>query len=305
MKFTPYKTKQIHKHQNPAHNGCVVVLCYNHAFIFVKTMRILIIGAGKLGLGLAHTLKQNHKLTVVSKHPKVADGFVHTCLDAHDLNEQSFVSEFDWVYVILSPYERTKQAYYDTCIDSIFPIVRSLKGSPTLVYVSSTQVYGENDGQWLNDDSLAIPSSDFGKLLKAAELIWQSLSDKLIIIRPSGLIDDSVLTAGHFLESAKALTHDDPKLRPHWLNLIPRSQVIHILAQLPSLQAPADSYILSTNPIMCHDWLNLLRRHHNLPALVPQTDSTQNATGKRLSATRMHHTFGSLSLEDWLNRLEK
>lgn len=264
-------------------------------------MRILIIGAGKLGLGLAHALKQDHDITVISKHPKIADGFVHCCLDVHNLTKHSFEAQFDWVYVILSPYERIKQAYYDTYVDSIFPIVNTLKGSPTLVYVSSTQVYGENDGQWVSDSSEPIPSSDFGKLLRAAELVWQSLSDKLIIIRPSGLIDDSVFEVGHFLQSAKTLTPDHPSLHPHWLNLMPRSQVIRILAQLPNLQSPADSYILSTTPIMRHDWLNLLRRHHGLPTLLAKNDT--KATGKRLNPTRMHHAFGNIDLKDWLEQI--
>lgn len=256
-------------------------------------MNILIIGAGKLGLPLANQLNQlGHTITTLSKSPKDVDnGITHICQDVHLLTEQSFGNQtFDWVYVILTPQERTEFGYTQAYVNSVYPIANALKNHniKRLIYVSSTQVYGDNNGQEINDDTQPIPSSDFGKILYAGELLWQAFfKDNLTIIRPSGLIGNDSTFLMTMAENLSQITEN------HWLNLIKRDDVIHILANLPSYAKKLEtdnknllsSYIASNKSVIRHELLNHIRNNKNLPMIaVPDNLPT---TGKKLMASRL------------------
>ncbi len=249
-------------------------------------MNILIVGAGKLGLPLAkHLHAKGHSVTTLSRSPKdVPQGMTHICADVHTLTHEHLQGRFDWVYVILTPKERSLLGYQRAYVDSIAPLVAALGNHPVtrLIYVSSTQVYGQNAGEDINDDTPPHPSTAYGKILRAAELLWQAhFQDKLTIVRPSGLMADDRT----FLTNlAINLTQSDEQ---HWLNLIHRDDVINILATLPSLDTLLDSYILSAHSMVRHTLLNAIRHQHNLPTI----DISNNlpTTGKKLHATRLQH----------------
>ncbi len=257
---------------------------------------ILIIGAGKLGLPLAHQLHaQGHRITTLSKSDKViAQGIRHITADIFELTPDSFTHEyFDWVYIILTPQERSLLGYQTAYVDSIRPIVRALHlDNPSnqpkrLIYISSTQVYGQNNGEIVNDNTLPYPSSDYGRILLSAELLWQAyLDDRLTIIRPSGIVSSD---RQFLINTAKQLTHISEH---HWLNLINRQDVITILASLPnyayhlaqSNQHLKPNYILSHSPIIRHQLLNYIRQNHQLAPIGLAQDDLP-ITGKKLIAT--------------------
>lgn len=179
-------------------------------------------------------------------------------------------------------------------VNSVYPIANALKNHhiKRLIYVSSTQVYGDNfandGGQEIDDDTLPIPSSDFGKILYAGELLWQAFfKEKLTIIRPSGLIGNDSTFLMTMAENLSQITET------HWLNLIKRDDVIEILANLPSYadklnfdnQNLLPSYIVSNKSIIRHELLNHIRQNKNLPIIeVPDNLPT---TGKKLVASHL------------------
>lgn len=247
-------------------------------------MNILIIGAGKLGLPLARALhSQGHSVTTLSRQEKsVPEGVAHICHDVHTL-KASQLAGFDWVYVILTPDERSTQGYQRAYVDSILPILQAVGDIKRLIYISSTQVYGENAGETVTDNTPPQPSSDYGRILRAAELLWHAhLGDKLTIIRPSGLMSG---VSDFLSNAAKNLTHIEDH---HWLNLIAREDVVHILACLPEYAKNhplADAYILSETQVIRHTLLNTLRQAQGL-AVIDAPD-TLPTTGKKLSPTRL------------------
>lgn len=252
-------------------------------------MNILIIGAGKLGLPLAHQLQQlGHRVTTLSRSKKnVAHGITHLCHDVHDLTVSHFAKQrFDWVYVVLTPSVRSLAGYTQAYVHSVMPISLALADAQVsrLIYISSTQVYGDDAGQALSDDTAPAPSSDYGQILCAAELLWRAhWRDKLTIVRPSGLIDNDLT----YLKKAANEMRDIPT--HHWLNLIYRQDVVEILASLPAYTAHsplADSYILSAICQPRHELLNQLRTVMGLTKInVPKNLAH---TGKQLYSARLN-----------------
>lgn len=256
---------------------------------------ILIIGAGKLGLPLAYRLyEQGYCVTTVSISPKdVTDtqgGIRHISADVFDLPHELSCQAYDWVYVILTPRQRTLLGYQQAYVGSVGALACALDLSKIgrLVYVSSTQVYGQNHGQAVDDDTKPDPTSDFGKILYAAELLWQAhLGDRLTIIRPSGIVDE---TRTFLMTAAQNLTHIDAQ---HWLNLIHHQDVVNILASLPKYEQALKarkqnlkaSYILTQTAVMRHQLLNAIRQSMNQPIIAAQDDLP--VTGKKLHAKHL------------------
>lgn len=171
-------------------------------------MNILILGCGQIGQALAEQLTQDaynkdqhqdqvkHHITCVSRTAKTFsyDNIQHLAQDIQSLNFQdldlSHQPSFDWVYVIVSPDERNVDAYQRIFIDTARSVFQALQHHPVqkVIFISSTRVYGEDQGQWINDESIPNTDDSIGQTLIAAEQLWSAYwQEKLTIIRPSGL----------------------------------------------------------------------------------------------------------------------
>lgn len=265
-------------------------------------MNCLIIGCGQLGKALAIALhEQGHHVTAISRTPKsLPSGINHYCLnvnqlDSNPLANQIFTTPFNVVFVIVAPSERTLVGYQSAYVDMVAPLYHALGGAINsgelkhVVFISSTRVYGQNAGQVVDDNTTPCPNDGYGKILQAAELLYQAyFGHKAIIIRPSGLITSD----GHrFISLAQ-----DPKNfdECHYLNLIARDDVVCLLQQLNDKIASNSplqpSYIFSTLSVFRHDLLNQKRQQLGL---LPLTPTNINCTGKRLNAVRLQQEFDS------------
>lgn len=259
-------------------------------------MNILIIGCGKLGLSLAEQLhQQGHQITTISRSPKtVPDGITHICKDIYHLQADDFKTYFDMVYVILSAGKRDLAHYQSAYLHSAEPIYQELQHHPIqkVIYISSTRVYGENHGEWVNDDTPLSAQDELAECLIQAENTWRDYwQEKLVIMRPSGLLRNM----NFWQQQAEKMTEIDEY---RWLNFIYQPDVIKILALLPQLDMSQlkSSYILTSHqPVLRHEFLNHLRLKQNLTAIsVP---SNLNTTGKRLQATHLQALLAMANIE--------
>lgn len=258
-------------------------------------MNILIIGCGQLGLALAQALHQKgHCVTTISRSAKmVPSGITHFSKNIHDLQADDFDVRFDWVYVILTSAQRDVAGYRETYLQSALPIFQALQhhAIQKIVLISSTRVYGENQGQWVDDMTLPAYHDDMGAVLYQAEQLWSTLwQQKLIIIRPSGLIRN----LDFWKEQAKQL---QSITEYRWLNFIYQPDVVMILASLPNLSQNRlkAQYILNTQSILRHDFLNCLRVQQGLEPITIKADL--DVTGKRLVATHLEQILPFLDFK--------
>lgn len=253
-------------------------------------MNILILGCGKLGQALALQLTTlGHSVCTVSRTAKdLPPSIQHITQDIQQLDLSNITQKFDWVYVILSPAQRSLFNYHQTYIDTIFPITQALQSHPIqkIVYISSTRVYGENQGQSVDDSTLPVPAPDdgYGQILRSAELLWHAhWQEKLLIIRPSGLYSG---TSPRLLKMAQQL---ECVTEQHWINLIHQHDVVYLLAFLTNIQASelAESYIFTAEPaLLQHHVLNHLRQQMQLPCIFVD-ERTLPYNGKKLSAAHL------------------
>ena len=263
-------------------------------------MNILILGCGQIGHALAEQLAQEtynkdqhqdqaqHHITCVSRTAKIFahSNIQHLAQDIQSLNFQdldlSHQPSFDWVYVIVSPDERNVDAYQQVFIDTARPVFQELQHHPVqkVIFISSTRVYGEDQGRWINDESIPNTDDSIGQTLIAAEQLWSAYwQEKFTIIRPSGLYRaNSEFLKKKALESEKLLTN-------HWTNRIHRADLVGFLQYLMTLENVESSYILSDQrPTLQHELFNIIRAENLLEPLRIHPDA--KTTGKRLRADR-------------------
>ncbi|NNH02123.1 sugar nucleotide-binding protein [Acinetobacter sp. ANC 5414] len=256
-------------------------------------MHILFIGYGKTSQRVAkHLFQQGHQITTISRSPKTDEFATHLIQDVHQL-DLMHVPAIDWVYVLLSPSQSTVEAYQQTYVNSVAPIVKALKHHPIqkIVVVSSTRVYDENKGERIDDDSIMQPSDEQGQLLlKMEQLYQQAFPNQCIIIRPTGIYGTSVARMIKLAEQ----TQSYPLI--HWSNRIHIDDLARFLAQLLHVEHPEKSYIVSNNqPIPLHETIQWFQRQLHLPELVLES---QKESGKRIFAKRMVETGFELEHAD-------
>ena len=256
-------------------------------------MHILFIGYGKTSQRLAKQLSvQGHQISTISLTPKTDPYGKHHVQDVHQLNLTDF-TPIDCVYVLLSPRESIVGAYQHTYLDTTTPIVAALQSHPIqrLIVVSSTRVYGENQGQEVNDETDVQPSDVQGQILYDMEQAYlKAYPQQTVIVRPSGIYGTSV---ARMQKMAKTMQHY-PNV--HWSNRIHINDVVRFLAHLLHVEHVEKSYILSNNqPQLLHEVVQWFQRQMYLPLL---TLDSEKVTGKKLYATRLAQTGFQLQHQD-------
>jgi nucleoside-diphosphate-sugar epimerase len=157
--------------------------------------RLLILGCGDIGGRLAQCLLQNHYLvTGVRRNPPEDSCFLrYQACDVTNASELGQVLRQDFAVIVISmtPSERSdagyQRAYVQTCQNLVDELrTQSLKPR-LLIFVSSSAVYAQMDGSWVDENSPAEPESFSGKRLLEAEAVIQNSGYTNTIVRFSGI----------------------------------------------------------------------------------------------------------------------
>lgn len=157
--------------------------------------RVLIIGCGDLGRRLAQQLAPQGYLLTGLRRSATADlpSLNYLTGNASDASALAplVANGFDTIVITMTPDERSdsgyRTAYVDTCSQLLHSLRVSNQQPKLLVFVSSTGVYAQDDGCWINEESPAIPESFSGRrLLEAEQFIAQS-GYPFTIVRFSGI----------------------------------------------------------------------------------------------------------------------
>lgn len=249
-------------------------------------MHILFIGYGKTSQRVAKQLfQQGHQITTVSRSAKEDDFAEHLIQDIHQL-DLSQVEPIDAVYVLLAPARHAQfnavDAYRHTYVDSVQPIVQALVHHPiqSLIVVSSTRVYGEHEGERIDDDTVPQPIDERGMLLLEMEHRYtQAFPNECVIVRPSGIYGTSIARIQKLAETTRCY----PNI--HWSNRIHIDDLAKFLCHLLHVEHPEKSYICTNQqPQPLHERILELQRAMHLPELVLESEVE---TGKKIYATRM------------------
>ena len=157
--------------------------------------QVLIVGCGDIGARVSQILADNYAITGLRRNPTGnSDTINYQACDVTDpIQLVSVIQQgrYDVVLITMTPGERSdsgyERAYVQTCRNLVDALRQNVHQPRLALFVSSTAVYGQDDGSWVDEDSITEPESFSGKRLLQAERIIQSGGLTAVIIRFSGI----------------------------------------------------------------------------------------------------------------------
>ncbi|OYV19653.1 MAG: ketopantoate reductase ApbA/PanE domain-containing protein [Methylococcaceae bacterium NSM2-1] len=217
--------------------------------------KILIIGCGAIGTQLAHVLAANgHQVTGLKRNPPKSDTgeidyFTADITSPADLKD--LPTDFDALYFIVSPDGRSEESYrniYESGLNNLLNKFSLAGSKPHWIFVSSTSVYGQSQGDWVDEDSIAQPENATSKLIRQAEQKLIELDKGNIVVRFSGIYGPGREYLLRMAMQAPAIQ----KSPPYFTNRIHQQDCIGVLAFLLERRL-----ILPQCGKSCHGWPNI------------------------------------------------
>lgn len=186
-------------------------------------------------------------------------------------------------------------------VNGLRHVLDALRGKcPRLIYISSSSVYGQDDGDFVDADSICQPASESGQICLDAEHLIEERADQFnagaCVVRLTGIYGPNrLLTRVDQLQSGVPL----PGRADAWLNLIhvdDAAQTAVMLAGQTSVDTLFERYLLTDErPIERADFYGHLATLTGAPAptfdLGRPTRSGNLGLGKRCCARKIREQF--------------
>lgn len=159
----------------------------------MSTSKILIVGCGDIGITLGLRLVDTgNEVWGLRRSTELPAPLKTIAADVSDPETLGVLIEqpFDYVVVILTPDSASDEAYKSVYVDGLRNVLAQLKqASPIkrLLFVSSTSVYHQSNGEWVDENSVTQPEKFSGKRLREAELLLASSGVNYSVIRFAGI----------------------------------------------------------------------------------------------------------------------
>lgn len=249
---------------------------------------ILIIGQGDIGCPVTNTLaERGYQVTGLARGEK-ANYQLHpsanyTQADALTLKAEQ-LSDFTHLAIIVTPDQYDIEAYKNTYLgiaQHIADLSTDLPKLERVVFISSTGVYGQNDGEWI--DEFVAPktalreTSDY--ILQAEQALQKAFAERAAIIRPSGIYGKERL-----MRVRKARELNKPPMPQYdWSNRIMDTDLINIIANVMTLSnSEIKPIYLATDyaPVTTYEMAKWFGE--KMDTSVPEISDATTVSGKRL-----------------------
>lgn len=152
-------------------------------------MKILVAGLGQLGAPLATQLHAAGHDVIGLRRNNAQHPFPCLYTDITQSPKAPIITEaVDVVIFIMTPSEWSEEGYRKVYVDGVNHLKEQFAAypcSPKWFFVSSTSVYGQNQGEWVDENAETKPRSFNGRVLLDAEAQIQEMNGT--VIRFSGI----------------------------------------------------------------------------------------------------------------------
>ncbi len=212
-------------------------------------------------------------------------------------------SDFEQVFYMPTPGRRDIEAYravYQTGLQHLLNRLNAQIVPPQWFFISSTSVYGQSKGEWVDENSAADPSSASGKIIRQGERLLQGDNPQHIIVRFSGIY-------GPGRERLLKMAAQTPTLAfnpPYFTNRIHQDDCAAVLAFLSARHlaghALDNCYLASDDqPAPLWEVMTWLAEQLQYPQPIAQTtvdthpDQNKRCNNQRLKTLGFHFNYPS------------
>ena len=253
-------------------------------------MRILIAGVGDLGSRLALAFAdQAHQVVALSRR---ATSLNEVRCEAVDLRQRAalepWVQNCELVYFCAAPGARDLASYQALYGDGLANLMH-WRTTQRIVFCSSTSVYDQDHGAWVDEDELALGSNPLNGVLRRSEL---ALKAGDCSVRLGGIYGPNRNFA-----QRQALA-GVPARCGQWTNRIHIEDACTVLAAFAELpELPPVINLVDDRPCLQDEYYAWLRARAGLAALDCQGEHVES--GKRVSNRRLRQLGIDLRYPDY------
>ncbi len=267
-------------------------------------MRILIAGCGDIGTQAGLKLyEKGHEVFGLKRNIKsIASEIKAISADiSQPIDSAVLPAAIDQIIYILAASGFNEQAYRQAYVDGAANLIAAMgDGAEHLkrfIFVSSTSVYAQNNGEWVDEKSLTEPNSFNGQIMLEAEGQVLELPNSLVV-RFSGIYGPG---RNRMLEQVKAgqLATEQPII---YSNRIHSEDCARALVHLCEQENPEHQIILASDhrPVCLYEFQNWLADQLCVPRSKRQYQPPQRRAGsKRICNKRLVDTGFKFKYPDY------
>jgi nucleoside-diphosphate-sugar epimerase len=263
-------------------------------------MKVLIAGCGDVGSVLAASLVQDgHVVYGLKRDTSTLPAGVQA-IQADLTNPATLTNlppDIDRLVFMPTPASRDPAGYKAIFIRGWENVWAGLKQAPArTLLVSSTAVFGESDGGFVNEDTCPGPTGFNGKILLEMEQLAAACTDDLVVVRISGIYGPGRERLIRLAVSEGLEIQQTPAF---FTNRIHRDDAAAVLKHLLQIDGPEALYVASDNlPAPRYEVVEWLAREQG--ATAPTGLSIPHASrGKRVNNQRLRDSGFRLSYPDY------
>jgi nucleoside-diphosphate-sugar epimerase len=184
-------------------------------------MDTLVIGCGYLGSRVASLWRAaGHRVYVTTRRPAATEefrskGFEPILCDITRPDTLAF-PKVDVVAYAVALDRATGMAMRDVYVDGLSAVLDHLPPTRRFVYVSSSSVYGQTDGSWVDEEAPTDPAEPAGQIVLEAEGVLRERRPDAMILRFAGIYGPGRWLRRKSIELGETIIGNADK----WLNLI-------------------------------------------------------------------------------------
>jgi len=264
-------------------------------------MRALIIGCGYLGRRVAAIwLSERVEVSALTRTDENAAKLTESGIEpiVGDVLRRESLRSLPAAEIVLYAVGHDRRAAAskrDVYVDGLANVLASLGPRlQRLIYVSSTSVYGQDAGEWVDEDSETQPTTEDGWIVLAAEeLVRKSHSaDVATVLRFSGIYGPERL-----LRRVEAVRSGEPiAANPDgFLNVIHIDDGARIVGRIAERDAVQPTYLVTDDvPVRRREYYSLLAKLVGARKPAFQFREAGQGLNKRCSNARLKADFGDL-----------
>ncbi len=211
----------------------------------------LVVGHGYLGSRVAKLWQsQGDTVFVTTRDPQKvsaleASGLRPVVCDVAD--PASLVGRLPEVTTVLYAvgFDRSRnQGMREVCVGGLRNVLNALSDkTKRVIYISTTGVYGQDDGSWINEDSPCQPSRESGRVFLEAEQALQThaIGQRAIILRLAGIYGLGRIPSAEDLRAGKAIQASPDA----YINLIHVDDAAQVVIAVEAQAKPPRTYLVS------------------------------------------------------------
>jgi nucleoside-diphosphate-sugar epimerase len=250
----------------------------------MHALRVLVAGSGDLGSRIARGLKEaGAEVARIARRERPDEPDV-LALDLARPVGASIRGEFDLLVHCLSPSSRDEAGYRAVYVDAQRNLLDAVPRASRMLFVSSTAVYGEHGGDWVDEDSPCRPGGFNGRVLREAETLALSCGREALVLRLGGIYGPGREMLLRRVRSGAPLVVSDPPLYTNRIHVDDAAAAtLHLVRQ----GARGIFNVVDDAPAPQAEVLDWLADQLGLPRLA-RTAGAAATDNKRVANARLH-----------------